>query len=162
MQIIIPIFIKLMTKMCKLYYCHQNIRTFAWRLSLSLPHRKEKVRTREMAVDSPTGVIIAAVLLHAATTMVCGSDAVLKLERLIPPNHELGLTQLRAFDSARHGRLLQSPVGGVVNFPVDGVADPFLVGYLLFLPICLFTFRFQFSKFSSFFVFREKFHFLEP
>ncbi|KFK43135.1 hypothetical protein AALP_AA1G084600 [Arabis alpina] len=82
-----------------------------------------------MAVDSPTGVIIAAVFLHAATTMVFGSsDAVLKLERLIPPSHELGLNQLRAFDSARHGRLLQSPVGGVVNFPVNGVADPFLVG----------------------------------
>jgi hypothetical protein len=82
-----------------------------------------------MAVDSPAGVIIiAAVLLLAATTLACGSDAVLKLERLIPPNHELGLTELRAFDSARHGRLLQSPVGGVVNFPVDGASDPFLVG----------------------------------
>ncbi|KAJ0250718.1 Peptidase A1 domain-containing protein [Hirschfeldia incana] len=82
-----------------------------------------------MAVDSPTGVIIAAVFLHAATTIVCGgSDSVLKLERLIPPSHELSLAQLRAYDSARHGRLLQSPVGGVVDFPVYGASDPFLVG----------------------------------
>ncbi|XP_013600030.1 PREDICTED: aspartic proteinase-like protein 2 isoform X1 [Brassica oleracea var. oleracea] len=81
-----------------------------------------------MAVDSPKGVIIAAVFLHAATTIVCGSDSVLKLERLIPPSHELSLAQLRAFDSARHGRLLQSPVGGVVDFPVYGASDPFLVG----------------------------------
>ncbi|KAL0697440.1 hypothetical protein Bca4012_053562 [Brassica carinata] len=82
-----------------------------------------------MAVDSPSGVIIAAaMLLHAATTIVCGSDAVLKLERLIPPSHELSLAELRAFDSARHGRLLQSPVGGVVDFPVYGASDPFLVG----------------------------------
>ncbi|CAF2260845.1 BnaA08g27090D [Brassica napus] len=82
-----------------------------------------------MAVDSPSGVIIiAAVFLHAATTIVCVSDSVLKLERLIPPSHELSLAELRAFDSARHGRLLQSPVGGVVDFPVYGASDPFLVG----------------------------------
>ncbi|XP_018510627.1 aspartic proteinase-like protein 2 isoform X1 [Brassica rapa] len=81
-----------------------------------------------MAVDSPKGVIIAAVFLHAATTIAFGSDSVLKLERLIPPSHELSLAQLRAFDSARHGRLLQSPVGGVVDFPVYGASDPFLVG----------------------------------
>ncbi|CAF2105754.1 hypothetical protein Bca4012_091980 [Brassica carinata] len=82
-----------------------------------------------MAVDSPSGVIIvAAVFLHAATTIVFGSDSVLKLERLIPPSHELSLAELRAFDSARHGRLLQSPVGGVVDFPVYGASDPFLVG----------------------------------
>lgn len=85
-------------------------------------------------MNSPTGVIIAALFLHAATTMVCGSDVVLKLERLIPPNHELSLAQLRAFDSARHGRLLQSPVGGVVDFPVDGASDPFLVGYYCCYP----------------------------
>uniref|UniRef100_M4EPJ7 Peptidase A1 domain-containing protein n=1 Tax=Brassica campestris TaxID=3711 RepID=M4EPJ7_BRACM len=82
-----------------------------------------------MAVDSSSGVIIvAAVFLHAATTIVFGSDSVLKLERLIPPSHELSLAELRAFDSARHGRLLQSPVGGVVDFPVYGASDPFLVG----------------------------------
>ncbi|KAH0866579.1 hypothetical protein HID58_083790, partial [Brassica napus] len=102
-------------------------------LSLSLLC-EEKFRTREMAVDSPTGVIIAAVFLHAATTIVCGSDSVLKLERLIPPSHELSLAQLRAFDSARHGRLLQSPVGGVVDFPVYGASDPFLIQLSFFDP----------------------------
>ncbi|CAH2038593.1 unnamed protein product, partial [Thlaspi arvense] len=104
---------------------YQNVHLAAFSLS---PLGRE-VRTREMAVvDSPTGVIIAALFLHAVTAMVSGSDAVLMLERLIPPNHELSLTQLRAFDSARHGRLLQSPVGGVVDFPVYGASDPFLVG----------------------------------
>ncbi|KAH0849710.1 LOW QUALITY PROTEIN: hypothetical protein HID58_096152, partial [Brassica napus] len=102
--------------------------------SLSLSLCEEKFRTREMAVDSPTGVIIAAVFLHAATTIVCGSDSVLKLERLIPPSHELSLAQLRAFDSARHGRLLQSPVGGVVDFPVYGASDPFLIQLSFFDP----------------------------
>ncbi|KAH0916699.1 hypothetical protein HID58_031145 [Brassica napus] len=88
-----------------------------------------------MAVDSPSGVIIiAAVFLHAATTIVCVSDSVLKLERLIPPSHELSLAELRAFDSARHGRLLQSPVGGVVDFPVYGASDPFLIELSFFDP----------------------------
>lgn len=130
---------------------------FSWRLSLSLSPGRE-IRTREMAVDSPAGVIIiATVLLHAVTTLVCGSDAVLKLERVIPPNHELGLTELRAFDSARHGRLLQSPVGGVVNFPVDGASDPFLVGYYYCCyPFAFALFRFRFSNFSLLFGFQRK------
>jgi len=129
------------------------IRTFQL-AAFSLFPQEEKVRTPEMAVDSPAGVIIiAAVLLLAATTLACGSDAVLKLERLIPPNHELGLTELRAFDSARHGRLLQSPVGGVVNFPVDGASDPFLVGYYYCCyPFPYAFFRFRFSNFSFYFL----------
>ncbi|XP_010521704.1 PREDICTED: aspartic proteinase-like protein 2 [Tarenaya hassleriana] len=78
-----------------------------------------------MAESSPAGFIFAAVLLHA-TVVIGGFPAVLKLERLIPASHELDLSQLRARDAARHGRLLQSPASGVVDFSVDG--DPQLFG----------------------------------
>lgn len=148
--------------MCKtLVLSSEYQQRFGWRLSLYLsPIRKRSSNSREMAVDSPTGVIITvAVLLYAAASIVCSSDAVLQLERLIPPNHELGLTELRAFDSARHGRLLQSPVGGVVNFPVDGASDPFLVGY------CSYSFAYL-LYFEFFFLFwylkKIKIKFLEP
>lgn len=139
--------------MCKtLLVSSEYIRTFQLAAFSLSPPGRESSNSREMAVVSPAGaIIVAVVLLHAATTMVCGSDAVLKLERLIPPNHELGLTELRAFDSARHGRLLQSPVGGVVNFPVDGASDPFLVGYYCCYPFAFAPFGFRFSNFSFFF-----------
>ncbi|KAG7610925.1 Pentatricopeptide repeat [Arabidopsis suecica] len=40
--------------------------------------------------------------------MVCGYEAtVLSLKRMILPSHELDLTQLMAFDSARHGRTIR-------------------------------------------------------
>lgn len=140
--------------MCKtLLVSSEYIRTFQLAAFSLSPPGRESSNSREMAVVSPAGaIIVAVVLLHAATTMVCGSDAVLKLERLIPPNHELGLTELRAFDSARHGRLLQSPVGGVVNFPVDGASDPFLVGYYCCYPFAFAPFGFRFSNFSFFFL----------
>ncbi|KAF2289815.1 hypothetical protein GH714_038780 [Hevea brasiliensis] len=52
----------------------------------------------------------------------------LPLHRAFPLNHTLGLDQLRARDSVRHARLLQSFVGGVVDFSVQGSPDPYLVG----------------------------------
>ncbi|KAL1194963.1 hypothetical protein V5N11_002517 [Cardamine amara subsp. amara] len=73
-----------------------------------------------MAVDSPVRLVIAAMFVLTATRMVCGYEGtVLTLKRMIPPSHEINLTQLRAFDSARHGRFLQSPVRGAFNFPVE-------------------------------------------
>lgn len=53
----------------------------------------------------------------------------LSLERAFPANETVELEVLRARDRARHGRLLQGGVGGVVDFSVLGTSDPFLVGY---------------------------------
>ncbi|TYI09935.1 hypothetical protein ES332_A09G105500v1 [Gossypium tomentosum] len=81
-----------------------------------------------MAAVFPTWILIVALLFDAAVVM--GSfPATLKLERKIPlASHELELSQLRERDRLRHGRLLQSSSGGVVDFPVMGTYDPFLVG----------------------------------
>ena len=74
--------------------------------------------------------------LFSATILFCllpvsvfsyGFPAALKLERAVPANHEMEMNELKARDRARHGRLLQS-LGGVVDFPVDGTFDPFVVG----------------------------------
>ncbi|CAH8271915.1 unnamed protein product [Arabidopsis lyrata] len=72
----------------------------------------------------------AAILIYCllpAAVLSYGFPAALKLERGIPANHEMELSQLKARDKARHGRLLQS-LGGVIDFPVDGTFDPFVVG----------------------------------
>lgn len=79
-----------------------------------------------MVETLPVRLFIAAVLLPAVV-VVYGFPTTLTLERAIPESHMLELCQLRARDRVRHGRLLQS-LGGVVNFPVSGTFDPFLVG----------------------------------
>lgn len=71
-------------------------------------------------------ILICCLLLPAAV-LSYGFPAALKLERVIPASHEMELSQLKARDKSRHGRLLQS-LGGVVDFPVDGTFDPFVVG----------------------------------
>ncbi|MCD7469372.1 hypothetical protein HAX54_008342 [Datura stramonium] len=53
---------------------------------------------------------------------------VLLLERVFPVNHSVGLEELIARDRARHARILQSFAGGVVDFPVIGSSDPFILG----------------------------------
>ncbi|CAL1404122.1 unnamed protein product [Linum trigynum] len=81
-------------------------------------------------------VLVAALLVQSALTVVGvtggGGDyfpAALSLERGIPqPSRRVGLGQLSARDSVRHRRMLQSTSGGVVDFPVQGTFDPFLVG----------------------------------
>ncbi|GMI97214.1 hypothetical protein like AT5G22850 [Hibiscus trionum] len=81
-----------------------------------------------MAAVFPAWIMIAALLFEAALVMG-GFPSTLKLERRIPlGSHELELSQLRERDRLRHGRLLQSSSGGVVDFPVLGTYDPFLVG----------------------------------
>ncbi|KAK8590858.1 hypothetical protein V6N13_030932 [Hibiscus sabdariffa] len=68
------------------------------------------------------------VVMSEAAVVMGGFPATLKLERSIPfASHELELSRLRELDRLRHGRLLQSSVG-VVDFPVRGIYDPFLVG----------------------------------
>ncbi|KAE8691822.1 hypothetical protein F3Y22_tig00110879pilonHSYRG00118 [Hibiscus syriacus] len=81
-----------------------------------------------MAAAFPAWIMIAAFLFEAAL-VVGGFPSTLLLERRIPlASHELELSQLRERDRLRHGRLLQSSSGGVVDFPVLGTYDPFLVG----------------------------------
>lgn len=79
-----------------------------------------------MTVAFPAGILLSALIL--SVVVVLGEfQTTFELERAIPPSHQLDLSQLRARDAARHGRLLQSS-GGVVDFPVYGTYDPFLVG----------------------------------
>ncbi|KAG9456828.1 hypothetical protein H6P81_001336 [Aristolochia fimbriata] len=66
------------------------------------------------------GAVAVLLLLGAAGAF----PATLKLERAFPVKGNVELSHLRARDRARHGRLLQ----GVVDFPVEGSADPFTVG----------------------------------
>ncbi|GAV78028.1 Asp domain-containing protein [Cephalotus follicularis] len=93
-----------------------------------------------MAADFYTGVVIAALFLEAVAVVLGGFPATLTLERAIPPNHKMELSQLRERDELRHGRLLQSsssssPVG-VVDFPVYGTYDPMTVGlYYTIIPL---------------------------
>lgn len=61
-----------------------------------------------------------------------GPVKILPLERAFPLNELVELSELRARDRVRHSRILlggrQSSVDGVVNFPVQGSSDPYLVG----------------------------------
>ncbi|KAF5471026.1 hypothetical protein F2P56_011503 [Juglans regia] len=80
-----------------------------------------------MAASVPAGILIAAALFPAALVM-CGFPAALKLERAFPTGQRVELSQLRARDMARHGRMLQSSSNGVVDFLVEGTYDPYIVG----------------------------------
>ncbi|XP_010535639.1 PREDICTED: aspartic proteinase-like protein 2 [Tarenaya hassleriana] len=80
------------------------------------------------AVRRSESAVIGLVLVwFPAAVLALGLPVTLKLERAIPASRVLELSQLRARDRARHGRLLQS-LGGVIDFPVDGTFDPFVVG----------------------------------
>ncbi|WVZ04187.1 hypothetical protein V8G54_024993 [Vigna mungo] len=72
---------------------------------------------------------VAAVFLFATAllSVVEGSPVTLTLERAFPSNHGVELSQLRARDSLRHRRMLQS-TNYVVDFPVKGTFDPSEVG----------------------------------
>ncbi|XP_044482772.1 aspartic proteinase 36-like [Mangifera indica] len=80
-----------------------------------------------MAAFFPFGIMIAVMLLYHVGSVLSQFPTTLTLERAIPPSHQLQLAQLIAHDKKRHGRLLQS-TGGIVDFPVAGTFDPFLVG----------------------------------
>lgn len=73
--------------------------------------------------------IAAAALLLAVSVGGEGKGMVLSLERA---SHKgVGMSQLRHRDRVRHGRFLQQQPGpGVVDFPVEGTYDPYLVGYI--------------------------------
>ncbi|XP_020883870.1 aspartic proteinase-like protein 2 isoform X1 [Arabidopsis lyrata subsp. lyrata] len=62
-----------------------------------------------------------------------GPAKILPLQRAFPLDEPVELSELRARDRVRHARILlgggrQSSVGGVVDFPVQGSSDPYLVG----------------------------------
>ncbi|KAF3972896.1 hypothetical protein ACB098_08G111900 [Castanea mollissima] len=75
----------------------------------------------------PARILFAVALLFQAAGVLCSFPATLKLERAFPLSQRVELSQLRARDSVRHGRMLQSS-NGVVDFPVAGTYDPFVVG----------------------------------
>ncbi|XP_019150478.1 PREDICTED: aspartic proteinase-like protein 2 isoform X2 [Ipomoea nil] len=72
-------------------------------------------------------VVISGVLMSAAAAVLYGEGTLsFTLERAFPTSHGVEMSQLRERDRVRHGRILQS--SGVVDFPVEGTYDPFLVG----------------------------------
>ncbi|XP_072956845.1 aspartic proteinase 36 [Typha angustifolia] len=82
----------------------------------------------------PPVVVVVFVVLAAAAVATAGGEEFpmrLRLERALP-HRGVALEHLKARDRARHGRLLMgsspSVVAGVVDFPVEGSANPFAVG----------------------------------
>ncbi|XP_019162204.1 PREDICTED: uncharacterized protein LOC109158762 [Ipomoea nil] len=73
-------------------------------------------------------VVISGELMSAAAAVLCGEGSLsFTLERAFPTSHGVEMSQLRERDRVYHGRILQS--SGVVDFPVEGTYDPFLVGF---------------------------------
>ncbi|CAM8982809.1 unnamed protein product [Rhodiola kirilowii] len=79
------------------------------------------------------GILILALLLIVSfsyTAAAALGGVALKLERAFPVDNNNGMVELiylKSRDKVRHGRRLDS-VDGVVDFPVDGIYDPYLVG----------------------------------
>ncbi|XP_027084665.1 aspartic proteinase 36 [Coffea arabica] len=75
-------------------------------------------------------VVVLAWVVFPAAIVLCGEMGLtFQLERAFPTSHGVPLGELRARDRSRHGRFLQqSSLGGVVDFPVEGTYDPFVVG----------------------------------
>ncbi|GFZ02400.1 eukaryotic aspartyl protease family protein [Actinidia rufa] len=78
----------------------------------------------------PAKLFILAFLAAAVVAASGGGlpASLLTLERAFPANQRVELEVLRARDRARHSRILQGVVSGVVDFSVLGTSDPFLVG----------------------------------
>ncbi|KAL2481322.1 Eukaryotic aspartyl protease family protein [Abeliophyllum distichum] len=72
--------------------------------------------------------MVAAVFMLAEAASGGGVKRVLTLERAFPVDQKVELAALKARDRARHARILQSFAGGIVDFPVVGTSDPYLVG----------------------------------
>lgn len=87
----------------------------------------------------PEFAAVAAVAVFAALVLAAGAGAAplpaaLRLERALP-HKGVAVEHLRERDRARHGRrgLLGGGgggVAGVVDFPVEGSANPFMVGWV--------------------------------
>ncbi|CAH9093928.1 unnamed protein product [Cuscuta epithymum] len=73
--------------------------------------------------------VVVAALLGSESGILCGGETLsFPLERAFPMSHRVEMTRLRAHDQTRHRRILQSALGGVVDFSVQGTFDPSLVG----------------------------------
>ncbi|XP_055836250.1 aspartic proteinase 36-like isoform X1 [Solanum dulcamara] len=80
---------------------------------------------------SPVVFLVFLCVISPAMAEVVGEGGMtmtLQLERAFPTSHGVELSQLKARDRVRHGRILQQFPNGVVDFPVEGTYDPFLVG----------------------------------
>jgi len=85
----------------------------------------------------PPEVAVAALLLVAAAAATAAESAAplpaaLRLERAVP-RKGVALEELRRRDAARHRvsrRRLLGAVAGVVDFPVEGSANPYMVGWV--------------------------------
>ncbi|CAI9781467.1 unnamed protein product [Fraxinus pennsylvanica] len=78
---------------------------------------------------TPARIQVVAIVVLAVTEVVLGGGGkslTLTLERASHKGAEL--SQLRNRDLIRHGRILQQRPSGVVDLPVEGTYDPFLVG----------------------------------
>ncbi|KAJ7976865.1 Aspartic proteinase-like protein 2 [Quillaja saponaria] len=73
-------------------------------------------------------VVLVTVLVPVSVVYSSFPASLLTLERAFPLSHRVELETLRARDRARHARILQGVVGGVVDFSVEGTSDPYLVG----------------------------------
>ena len=91
-------------------------------LSLSLETHSTHTKMRASFVV-PLMSVLAAVSVSVVYSLL------LPLERSFPLTHRVEVDQLRARDRARHARILQGSVGGVVDFSVQGSSDPYFVGY---------------------------------
>jgi kinase len=98
----------------------------------------------------PPEVAVAALLLVAAAAVAAAAaaaesaaplPAALRLQRAVP-HQGVPLEELRRRDAARHRvsrRRLLGGVAGVVDFPVEGSANPYMVGWVscrLRFPLC--------------------------
>ncbi|KAL2536181.1 Eukaryotic aspartyl protease family protein [Forsythia ovata] len=78
---------------------------------------------------TPANIPVVVIVVLAVTAVVLGGggkSVTLTLERASHEGAEL--SQLRDRDLIRHGRILQQRPPGVVDLPVEGTYDPFLVG----------------------------------
>ncbi|CAA0830422.1 Eukaryotic aspartyl protease family protein [Striga hermonthica] len=71
---------------------------------------------------------VAAAVLVSAESGGAGVQRVLSLERVFPVEEKVELEVVKARDRARHARRLQGFSGGIVDFPVTGSSDPYVVG----------------------------------
>ncbi|XP_030927613.1 aspartic proteinase-like protein 2 isoform X1 [Quercus lobata] len=74
-------------------------------------------------------VVVPLISVLVAVSVSVVYSLLLPLERSFPLTHRVELDRLRARDRARHARILQGSVGGVVDFSVQGSSDPYFVGY---------------------------------
>jgi kinase len=92
------------------------------------------MRPPEVAVAMAMAVAVVALRAVAASSAAAGpAPAALRLERALP-HKGVRMEYLMERDRARHARrgLLggSSSVAGVVDFPVEGSANPYMVGWV--------------------------------